>query len=406
VTRRWGILAGLRLLHDYHRDGICRSFAWAPTGGTEESLSGLRLRCKVVDHELLVLAETDAAGKPVVRIPVTTRLVFTLELLDPSFLAVTNLDEDLLRRQRFHFSNLGGSSAIGATTAASPLPRALPTWDAARRYPPGALVRRGGATYECLRTNTNSAPVAGGSPSWVGKAEAHYASGLDLVAVRPRVARLAIATPARSYRVRVFGLDPSINACTVLLRDATTEPTAEAVPETVVDLTPWPAGRYRIDVDGEVFEAWHDDAPEGKFAFVEIHPGIPVSDPFALLDPAGRLREIRYAIRFANRRGYWKYLTPLNKVDTVLVPTDPLLPSPFAAGSLDPAFPARKDFFVSLDPLPLSESRVATSFDLMVGSDSVRAPHPDPRLGGTIARAFDPVLGVHTDTTFTIRLRL
>lgn len=406
MTRRWGILAGIRLLHDFDRDGICRSFSWTPARGTEESLSGLRLRCKVVDHEFLVLAETDATGRPVVPIPASARLVFALELQDPSFLAVTNLDEDRLRTRRFHFTNLGGSAVVGATTAASPLPRALPAWDPARRYPPGALVRRGGATYECLRTNANNAPIVGGSPFWVGKSEAHYASGQDLVEVRPRRARLAVASAARSRRVRVFGLDPSTNACTVPLRDETTDPTAEAVAEIVVDLTPWPAGRYRIDVDGEVFEAWHDDEPEGRFAFVELHPGLPPSNPLAPLDPAGRLREIRYAIRFANRRGYWKYLTPLNKVDTVLVPTDPLLPSPFAAGSLDPAFPARKDFFVSLDPLPLSESRVATSFDLMVGSDSVRAPHPDPRLGGTIARAFDPVLGVHTDTTFTIRLRL
>lgn len=406
MTGRWGILAGIRIQHDFPADGICRDFAWSPRPGTEAMLSGSQLRCKVVADELLVLARTDDAGRPQVPLPPGTRLVFGLDLLDPSFLAVTNLDEDRLRTRRFHFTNLGGASAVSPTMAASPLTRALPAWDAARRYPPGALVRRSGTTYECLRTSLGNAPVPAGSSSWVAKPQAHYASGLDLVAVRPRVARLTVASPARSFRVRVFGLDPATGECTVLLRDATTDPTDVPLPETVVDLTPWPAGRYRIDVDGEIFEAWHDDAPEGRFAFVELHTGLPASNPFALLDAGGRLRETRYTIRFANRRGYWKYLTPLNKVEDILVPTDHLLPSPFAAGSLDPAFPARKDFFVSRDPLPLTESRATTSFDLMVGSDSRRAPHPDPRRDGSLSRAFDPVLGVHTDTTFTIRLQL
>lgn len=406
MTDRWGILAGIRLLHDFPTDGTCRAFAWSPSPRTEAALAGLRLRCKVVGNELLVLARTDHTGKPVVPLPPDTRLVFAMELLDPTFLAVTNLDEDLLRTRRFHFTNLGGSSAVSPSVGASPLPRALPTWNAARRYPPGALVRRAGTTYECLRTSTNNAPSGAGTSFWVAKPEAHYASGLDLVAVRPRLARLVVASPAKSFRVRVFGLDRATGECTTLLRDATTDPTDIPVGETTVDLTSWPAGRFRIDVGGEVFEAWHDDAPEGRFGFVELHTGLPPANPFAMLDASGALRETRYTIRFANRRAYWKYLTPLHKVSDIRPAADHALPSPFAAGSLNPAIPARKDFFLSLDPLPLTESRDPYAFDLLVGSDARPAPRPDPQRGATLSRAFDPALGVHTDATFTIRLQL
>jgi len=406
VNGRWNVLARLQARHEFPLDGICRDLDWTPTLDTADRIAALHLLLRVVDHQLLVLVETDAAGKPLVAIPPDTRLVFRFEIADPSFLAATNLDEDLLASRRFHFANLGGSAAVSPSVDACPLPRALSSWEAARRYAPGALVRRGGVTYECLRTHLNEPPVASGSAFWVPKAAAHYASGGDLVAVRPRLARFATSAPVAVHRVRVLGLETATGDFTKVLRDALTEPTPEPRTEVVVDLTPWPAGRYRVEIDGEVFESWHDDAWEGAFGVVELFFHLPATDPFALFDAAGKARGPTYVLPFANRRAYRKYLTPQHKVGKIVLSSDHDLLGPYVPGSFDPAVPARRDFFVSNDPLPLTEGPDEIPVALMVGTEARPAPRPDPRRIGILERAFDPVLGVHTDTTVSIRLPL
>lgn len=406
MTARWSVLARIGILHDYHVDGICRAFDWTPSRATAALLSALRLRCKIVDHQLLVLVEVDAGGKPLVAIPPETRLVFRFELLDPAFMAFTNLDEDLLRSRRFHFANLGGTSAVAPTVDSAPLPRSLPAWDAGRKYVPGAFVRHAGNTYECQRVSQGNPPDPAGTSFWVPKPLGQYASGQDLVPLRGMSARYTLASEAAVHRVQVFGLDSATGNYSEPLLESLTELAPDPTSEVVVDLSTLPPGRYRVVIDGEEFESWHDDDVEGVFGIVELFHRLPASDPFSPLDATGKVRGIAYDIRFANRRAFWKYLTPLHKVADIRPTVDHALASPFAAGSLDPSVPSRKDFFVSLDPLPLSEAAGSNAFDLLVGSDARPAPRPDPRRGGTLTRAFDPALGVHTDTTFTIRLQL
>lgn len=403
---RWSILARIDILHDYHVDGICRAFDWRPSRQTAELLSALRLRCRIVDHKLLVLVEVDDAGEPLVAIPPEARMVFRLELVDPAFMAFTNLDEDQLRSRRFHFTNLGGAGAIAPSVVSAPLPRSLPAWDAGRKFAPGAFVRHGGNTYECQRVSLGNIPDPAGTAFWVPKPLGQYASGQDLVALRGMSARYALAAAAPVHHVQVFGLDPATGNLSKLLRDSLTEFAPDPTSEVVVDLSGWPPGRYRVVIDGEAFESWHDDDTDGIFGIVELFHHLPPTDPFSQFDATGKVREIAYNIRFANRRAYWRYLTPLHKVADIRPTVDHALASPFAPGSLDPSAPTRKDFFVSLDPLPLSEAAGTNAFDLLVGSDARPAPRPDPRRGGNLTRAFDAGLGVHTDTTFTIRLQL
>lgn len=406
MTGRWSILARIHILHDYHVDGICRSFDWTPSRTTAALLSSLRMRCRIVDHQLLVLVEVDAGGKPLVAIPPETRLVFGFGLADPAFIAFTNLDEDLLRSRRFHFTNLGGAAAVAPTVDSAPLPRSLPAWEVGRKYAPGAFVRHGGNTYECQRVSVGNTPDPAGTSLWVRKPQGHYATGRDLVPLRGMSVRYTLATAAPVHHVQVLGLDPAAGNYTKLLQDSMTEFCPDPTSEVAVDLSAWPPGRYRVVIDGEAFESWHDHETEGVFGIVELFHHLPATNPFSLLDATGKVRGIAYTIRFANRRAYWKYLTPLHKVADIRPTVDHALASPFAAGSLDPTVPSRKDFFVSLDPLPLSEVAGTNAFDLLVGSDARPAPRPDPRRGGTLTRAFDPGLGVHTDTTFTIRLQL
>jgi hypothetical protein len=123
-----------------------------------------------------------------------------------------------------------------------------------------------------------------------------------------------------------------------------------------------------------------------------------------LFDGDGAVRETVYTIRFANRLAFWKYITPLHKVDDIRVNGAHDQPSPFTPGSTDPAHPDRKDFFLSKRPLPLRAEADGTLFDLIVGSESRPAPKPDPAMPGMFTQIFDNATATYQDHVCTVRL--
>jgi len=137
---------------------------------------------------------------------------------------------------------------------------------------------------------------------------------------------------------------------------------------------------------------------------VEVFVHLPDTSPFSLLNSSGVVRESSYTIRFANRRAFWKYITPLRKVENILISGAHDQPSPFTAGSNDPAQLDQKDFFVSNQPLPLSEVPAQNLFDLIIGSESRPAPKPDPRMPGMLTQTFDGVTQTYLDHFCNIRL--
>jgi hypothetical protein len=122
------------------------------------------------------------------------------------------------------------------------------------------------------------------------------------------------------------------------------------------------------------------------------------------VDASDLVREVTYTVKFANRRAFWKYITPLHKVNTILLSSDHLVPSPFQAGSEDPALPLRTDYFVSKTPLALSEMAGENLFDLIIGTESRPAPKPDPRLPGMLTQIWDSGSGIYLDSICTMRL--
>jgi hypothetical protein len=173
-----------------------------------------------------------------------------------------------------------------------------------------------------------------------------------------------------------------------------------------VNLAALQPGRYRLDINGEVFEAYFDDeaVARGIFGVVEVFLHLPDTNPFSLLNSSGVVRETPYTVRFANRRAFWKYITPLRKVENILINGDHNQPSPFTPGSNDPAQPTQKDFFVSKQPLPLSEVAAQNLFDLIIGSETRPAPKPDPSIPGMLTQTFDGATQTYLDHICNIRL--
>ncbi len=404
MISKYRSLFRLSLLHDYFADGKSDDFVLIPSAATQVLLNGARLLLKRVGNQVVALTQVDDARRPLSAPPAAARLTFYLDLQSTEFQIVTNLGLDADRtRRRLYASNLSQN----VSGEALHLSRSVEPFDPTRTYAFGAMARVGGTLFECIHSGTGNAPGAG-SPFWASRGSSTYVTFRDSIPLLPRRATFTLQTAATSFRIRVFALDPATNTLTQQVREEwNTLPEDDPAREVQVNLASLPPARYRLDINGEGFEAYFDDEAVSRrvFGIVEIFLHLPATDPFALLDAAGAVREPEYVLRFANRRAFWKYVTPLHKVESILLNGAHEEPSPFGVGSDDPALPARRDYFLSNQPLALSEAPEQNLFDLMIGTEARPAPRPDPRVPGMLTQRFDATGRVHLDSLCTIRLR-
>jgi len=387
LIARYQILLQIELRHEFYRDGACPDLEARPSRSTAALLRRLGLLWKVVDNSLLVVVRVDEDGKPEREPPANAKFTFYLNPADTLFMNVTNVDNARLRGERFLFGNLAGN-AVGAELNLS---ARIPAYDAARAYLPGDLARLGAAdVYECIKAGTGQAPGAPGSAFWASRA-AQYASAADLIPFRSSVSEFKLPVPANAFAVQVFGLDTATGLYTVPMRESRIIVSALETQDSVKpDLSGLPAGRYRIRINGQDFDAYLDDeaVEDSAFAVVEIFNHLPGADPYALLDAAGKPKQTRFRIRFANRLAHWKFFTPDHKVTTILNAGAALGDaSPFQP---DPATPGHIDTFTSLRPLPLTQDPAQNRFDLHLEGDVQSAPRPNLISVGAVRQEFDP----------------
>ena len=407
MISKYRILFQATLLHDYFTEGRCEEFDILPSEATRTLLSDSRLLFKVVGNKLLVVTKVDELGKPAAVLPTEGRFTFYLDLKGTEFLTVTNVDATALRTRRLYFTNLNQNLAGLPPAEVFNLTRTVEVFANARTYRPGDLAGIGTTVFECIKAGQGQAPNAANSTFWVSRGAAQYVTSQDMLPLLPKIVNFTLQAAANGFRVRIFGLNPATNVHDVLVReDVVAGSVLEASKDVQVNLESLKPGRYKLDINGEIFEAYFDEEAlaKGIFGVVEIFLHLPDTNPFSLLKVSGAVRETPFTIRFANRRAFWKYITPLHKVENILLNGDHSQPSPFTACSNDPAQPTQKDFFLSNRPLPLSQVPAQNLFDLIIGSESRPAPKPDPRVPGILTQAFDAPSQAYLDSFCTIRL--
>lgn len=402
MIARYQALLQIELRHDFYRDGGCPDLDVRPSRSTAGLLRRLGMLWKIVDNSMLVVARVDEDGKPERELPADAKFSFYLNPADPLFMNVTNVDNARLRRERFLFGNLA-ANAVGADLNLS---APVPAYDAARAYLSGDLTRLGASdVYECIKAGQGQAPSAPGSAFWASRAQVQYVSAADLIPFRSSVSEFKLPVPANAFAVQVFGLDKTTGQYTVPVREARILVAALETRDSVKpDLSGLPAGRYRIRINGQDFDAYLDDeAVDGSaFAVVEIFNHLPGADPYALLDAAGKVKQTRFRIRFANRMAHWKFFTPDHKVTTILDAGAAVGDaSPFQP---EPATPGHIDTFTSLRPLPLTQDPARNRFDLHLEGDVQSAPRPNPASVGAVRQEFDPATQTWRDFFCDIHL--
>jgi hypothetical protein len=416
--RRYDVLFSVDLRHEYYTDARWRDCVLVPLPRTAALLARYRLQCKLIEDQFVVFTRVGEDEKPFTSLPSDATFTFQLECRRPDFSIITNVDAQRARAERFYFSNLANNAATAPAGVTLNLSLPAPAFDAGATYRPGDVVADGaGLLFEALQLSVGRAPAA--SPDFWGPRGAVECAGTrDLVQCSGPVVNLRPAASAAAFDVEVFGLNRTTGAYDLsLLHELETSGTAGMSLD--VDLAALEPGRYRVRVNGEDFWVYRDAqfAAARAVGIVEIFAllpaaespaaDLPASDAYALLNAEGKVRRTAYTIRFAARRAFWKYFTSRHLVTGLLLhgTSDA---APFAARSLDPAAPTRKDFFQSDHPLPLGESPTDNVFDLQLlnagGGDPPPAPKPNPELPGLLTQDYDDLSNTYTNYYCNVHL--
>jgi hypothetical protein len=384
------------LLNEYYANFQCKDFSVLASAETAQVMKNHQMMYKTIGNKLVVLAkvQTEAGNedKPVAPLSAAIKFLFYLSLNEPLFTTITNLDIDRFRLdQRYYFSNLYQNRSGDLLNLSKPIAEYE---GVATTYEPGSLADDGsGVIYECIQKTTGGNNTS--EPAfWFQRGPEQYVSLGDMIQCISRNNRFQTTTAATKFNIQVYGLDTAtsnyslpvpITKNTVLSDVAT-----KAVPVDLLELSP---GRYKIQINTDVFDVFVDDTViyRNLFGVIEIFNHLPATSEFALLDNTGKVKDtlvggnlqwLRFQVKFANRLAFWKYITPRQGVVAI---TDKTSKYHFEQS---PPLPAKPDFFQSDMPIPIKETPAKYEVELTkhISDEWPTAPNPDPHVTGMLSR--------------------
>jgi hypothetical protein len=401
------ILFSIELLHPYYSDGKCIDFAIIPSAATKKLFQNNQLVYKMQDNELWVLIKVNVNGQPYIPLTPEQKFVFYLQLVQPQFMTVTNLDADAFANNRFYFSNLSRNQAGTNLYLSQPIPAYSPL---VHYYPGMFAAGAGNIVYESIKENPAGAGVSHNTTDeafWMPRGSQPFVSRSDMVHFSDSTMRLQVAEAAQ-YGVKAFALNKAdnrtYNIAMPIAREnplSVGEVPASGAREVQADFSALPPGRYKVGVNEQEKETYVDDAASGFFGVVEIFNHLEGTNPFALLDAEGKVKDTviagrptwqRYTIRFANRLAYLKYIS-LNRGVQTITDGRPVAQRQFsfAANPVSPPLPApppHATLFLSNKPVPMQQQLdiFNLSMPAVFGTGTLKAPNPNPMLPGVLSR--------------------
>lgn len=384
------IILSVELLHEYYADSKCSDIRIVPSEETKVLLKNAGVLYKMVGNQFLLISQIRQDLTPYKPLPKADKWVFYLDLLNPEFMNTSSFNLSRFRKERFYFSNL--SQNISDSTLY--LSAEIQSYDAAKTYFPGDMATGAGSqTYECIKETTGNA--TSNSDYWISRDLFRYATDADFIKVTKGNHTFEINTPTNIFTINVFGFNPisgnfdtpALNEEVIYIDSTLTSNQAE------VNLSNLSEGKYRVNINGQDF--WVYVSPymihSSKLGVLEIFTHLANGLDYALLDSNGKVWALNTTIRFANRRAYWMYHTPKLKVENIKVSGSNPAVHPFTAFSTDPVnAPSRKDYFLSNQPMLMSQSPDLNNFQLELvdtsNTDLPKAPKPEPYRSGILTK--------------------
>jgi hypothetical protein len=406
MSAKFKILFAIELLNEYYTSLRCFDFKIVPSAETMQLMKDSKMIYKVINNQLLVLSKVYDSGpeqdKPLVSIAPGKKFVFYLDLIQPVFMNITNLDLDLLASRRFYFSNAHQNKKDNVLY----LSDAIKDYDATATYLPGMLASDGTNIFECISNTPDASSVHHDTTEtafWKSRGKFQYPSSNDLIRIVGKICNFRVSPAASVFNVSAFKLNTTTNHTydvEVPLKKKqplcfydTDDPTVKDVQ---VDLSELPPGRYRIMINSHSFDVYVDDYATQYFGVMEFFNHLGGTNEFALLDASGKIKDtvvagspkwLNFVIRFANRFAFRRFVSTKRGISsiiadggeysfaTVSVPPPPL-----------PSVPA--DVFISDKPIPMYDKQNIFKLVLTtpITSDPIKAPNPNPLVPGVLTR--------------------
>ena len=167
---------------------------------------------KAIGNKIVILAKVDKDGKPVVDIPSSGKFMFYMGLNRYQFMSVTNLDTSNF--SRFYFTNLNQNTSGSTLNITAP----VSDYDGAVTYKPGQMADDGaGNIFECIKTST--ANVTSNAAFWASRDKVQYVNENDSLSFESPVTNFELSVAARTFEVKVFGLNTTTNLYDKLVLD-------------------------------------------------------------------------------------------------------------------------------------------------------------------------------------------
>ena len=411
------ILFAIDLQHEYYANGKCSDITIIPSTETILLLKNRQMLYKTVGNKFVVLVKVKdkTAGaevdKPFVTLNTDEKFVFYLQLEQPVFTTITNIDFEFFASRRYYFSNISETKVDTALH----LSASVNLYDNNTDYFPGDIVNNGTASvFECIKAAKGKS--TGNAAFWFNRGENTYATKNDMYPFFSRVKNFTTKTAATVFNIKVFAFNAisKLYDKPVSLKDSIINVGNVATKNVQVNMQELANGRYIIKINGEDYENGtnsegnsipfylsDDVASNNYLGVVEIFNADTIDADFSLLDVDGKVKDklnpqgkavwLNYIIQFACKMATWKYIVRTGKLISIDDETNTFT---FVKTIVE-----QQDIFQSNVPIRLSEKPVM--FDLLltnaVSSQPPPAPNPDPQVTGIISR-------VNTDYFCTIYL--
>lgn len=374
---RYKVLFSIEILNDYFSSGKWKETSFIPLPETSRLLASNGLQLRKVQNQLLVITRVDKDMKPL-RLPdFYSKFSFILAPESPNYINFTNLPFPESRLKCFHFHNMHNNVAGTVNYLSS----VIPDYSGTASYKPGDFARGSDSkNYESIKINNGDQlpddTTAGSKKFWVSHGDLQYVNERDTVAMEAEnsyeikctgpVFNFFTSVKRTTHNVNVFAYNFSSGAFVrQVYSDLIKFDDAHDIVQ--VDMRSLASGMYKIKVEDEINYVYlvssgiFNDAP----VFIDIFH-MPETDPRTLLKPDGTLKNIKYTIRFASRRVYWRYKTRTNIIDNI---KDSSGDFKFKADGLK--------FFISEKPIPFYDTPRKT-FSANSGNLVISTPLPNP----------------------------
>jgi hypothetical protein len=263
-------------------------------------------------------------------------------------------------------------------------------FSAGKTYHAGDLAREPGKSkiYEAIKKYTSNNVKELSDPLlWIsrGEGQLQYPTDNDLVNSCGDNYVFIVSAPITIANIAVcgFNFDAGNPAYNVPVLKQETRSFKSSVKQVNINLSGLRPGKYQITVNKETQMIYYDPVLNAGniLGVIEIFNHLTGKDDYSLLDDNEKIKNVKYCIRFPNRRVLWKYIRKDGKAKSI---SD--------TGDTGYVFNLDGEEFVSATPIPLSESIVKTLKLDFNSKDFSMHPLPNPsvqRLGKFVQNDYD-----------------